>query len=168
MVPGEKAPSYCFSGWHLRGGSAAPWLAEAADDPLRGPASRGCRWAWGTFVGVSDPAERKGRGFPAQVCPAILLGRLWMEPSVTITFKAGEWVWMDIALSVHFKGMEDFELGSHLFYNNSDGTKLCSHQTTGTALWKAVPEGYKLNLWLPYHSLVLSFFLVFRAFIPFY
>lgn len=78
---------------------------------------------------------------------------------------------MDIALSVHFKGMGDFELGSHLLYNNSDGTKLCSHQTTGTALWKAVPEGCKLNLWLlwsSYHSSVLSFFLVFRAFIPFY
>lgn len=49
MVPGEKAPSHSFSGWHLRGGSAAPRLAEAADDPLRGPAPRGCRWACGMF-----------------------------------------------------------------------------------------------------------------------
>lgn len=78
MVPWEKAPPHCFSGWHLRGGPAAPWLAEAAHDPLRGPTARGCRWVWAMPVGVSNPAERKGRGFLAQVCPAILFGCLWM------------------------------------------------------------------------------------------
>lgn len=64
MVPREKASSYCFSGWHLRGGFAASWLAKAAYDPLRGPTSCGCRWACGMF-GLSDPPVGKGV-FPVQ------------------------------------------------------------------------------------------------------
>lgn len=67
MVPGKEAPSYCFPGWHLRGGSAAAWLAKATYDPLRGPTSCGCRWACEMFVGGSDPPERKTRGFPAPI-----------------------------------------------------------------------------------------------------
>lgn len=78
MVPGEKASSYCFSGWHLRGGFAASWLAKAAYDPLRGSTSCGCRWACGMF-GLSDPPVGKGESslLKPSVCPTVLLECLW-------------------------------------------------------------------------------------------
>lgn len=63
-------------------------------------------------------------------CSSVPSHPTWMPldgASVTVTFKAGEWLWMDILLSVYFKGMGDSELRSHLIYNNADGPKLSNH-----------------------------------------